>query len=135
MKRGEILGIRKARPDELGEEVKRFVIGNMPAIFAPGLPCFEATVRFQCGDLFFTLLDALVYPGNEFDVGGRTIKLEKGQKLWIVNFRTKEDVTCLERHASSPYGGENTDSAEAELLIYGGSIGGGMADALETPNV
>lgn len=96
-------GIRKIGPDELGEEVKRFVIKHMPPSFAPGLPCLEATVRFQCGDLLFILLDALVYPGDEFTVGGRTIKLEKGQKLWVVTFRAKEDVARLERHANSPF--------------------------------
>jgi hypothetical protein len=74
----------------------------MPASFAPGLPCFEATVRFQCGDLLFTLLDALVYMGDEFAVEGRTIKLEKGQKLWVVTFRAEEDVTRIERHSNTP---------------------------------
>ena len=103
---GKYSGIRKARPDELGEEVKRFVIGHMPAMFAPGLPCLEATVRFQSGDLLFTLLDALVYPGDEFTVGSSTIKLKEGQKLWVVSFRTEENVTCLERHTSFPSSGD-----------------------------
>ena len=80
----------------LGKEVKRFVVGHMPAMFTEGEPCLKATVRFQDGALFHTLPDALIYPGDEFVVGGRRIELKKGEELWIVTFRAEEHLTSLE---------------------------------------
>lgn len=102
------LSIRKVGPDVLAEEIQRLVIGFIPFSFAVGQPRFKATVRFQCGDLFFPILDALIYEGNEITVGGRRIELEKGQELWVVSLRTKEDPTCIERHANAPSVSEET---------------------------
>jgi hypothetical protein len=95
-------GIGEISPDILAEQIKRLVIGYMPSGIAKGLPCLEATVSFQDGDLLFPILNALIYKGNELSIGGRSIALEERQELWIVNLRTKENPTRIERHNESP---------------------------------
>lgn len=94
------IGELTPRPE--GTNIKRLVIGFTPFRFAEGEEVFKAHVRFQDGSLFFPVLDALVYKGDEFTVGGRKILREKGQEFWVVTLRTAENPTSIEGHMVTP---------------------------------
>src|SRR2546428_7398140 len=94
------IGELAPRPE--GTNIKRLVIGFMPLRCAEGEEFVKAHIRFQDGELFFPVLDALVYEGDELTIGGRKILREKGKEFWIVSLRTAENPTSIERHVFTP---------------------------------
>lgn len=98
----EELSIGETTPSMASANVKRLVIGFLPAPLAKGKEFIKAYVNFQDGELFFPVLDALVYEGDELFIGGRKIVREKGEEFWIVRRRTEEDPISFKSHNESP---------------------------------
>ena len=95
------LSIGQAGPDMLSEKIQRAVLGLMPFSFAEGNVVWKGTFSFQNGDSLIALLDVLVHQTNEFSVGSRSIRLEKGEELWVVRRRAEKDVTSMEHMRSN----------------------------------
>ena len=91
-----------AAPSLKGTREKRVVIGFFPADRAIGNEFLKAHVRFDDGVLLHYVCDALVYSGNELSIGGREYVRKKGEELWIVSFRTKENPRDGLVHGDTP---------------------------------
>lgn len=91
-----------AAPSLKGAREKRVVIGFLTPFSTEGEEFIKAHVRFDDGELFHYILDALIYTGDEISVGGRRIAREKGEKLWIVSFRTEESPGNRIVHSEIP---------------------------------
>lgn len=98
----EDLSIGEPTPSMASAKVKRLVVVFLPALLAKGKEFIKAYVSFQDGELFFPLLDALVYEGNELFIGGRKVVRKKGEEFWIVRRRAEEDPISFKSHSESP---------------------------------
>lgn len=95
-------GIGELSPCTKDASIKRLVFSLLPIRCAEGDEFIKGHIRFQDGPLFFPVLDALIYQGDELFIGKRKIPREMGREFWIVSLRTAENPTSIEGHELTP---------------------------------
>ncbi len=94
---------------------KRVVVGFFPVLCAEGDEFIKAHVRFDDGVVLHHVLDATVYTGDKFIVGGREIVRQDGAELWIVRLGAKENPRDRLSHGNTSVLGEEMKAGSTAI--------------------